>query len=73
MTINLCFFNVNIYYKHLEKKESGIHISVCLEVLNLGNQRCKFTISCKIGEKSVLSFICPIKLISNTFGKFEII
>lgn len=55
MADNLSLFNVTIYYKYLEKKESGIHISVCLEVLNLGDQSYKFSISCKIGRKYALS------------------
>lgn len=75
MADNLSFFNVIIYYKYLEKKESGIHISVCLEVLNLGHQSYKFRKIVKL-EGSLLyqnSLICPTKLISNGFGKFEII
>lgn len=55
MNVNLSVFTVMIYDKYLEKKESGIHISVCLEVLNLGNESYKFRISCKAGRKSALS------------------
>lgn len=35
MIVNLFLLNVMIRYKYLEKNESGIHISVCLDVLNL--------------------------------------
>lgn len=57
MTVNSCLLNVMPYYKYLEKNESGIHISVCLDVLNLQKQSYKFRINCKIGKKPALSKI----------------
>lgn len=64
----------NKYHKYLEKKESGIHISVCLEVLNLGEQNYKLRICQKTGRQSPLSnsVTCPAKLVSNRSEKFEI-
>lgn len=69
--------NISLCYEmkhYLEKKESGIHISVCLEVLNLGDQNYKLRISQKTGRQSPLSnsVTCPTKLASNGSEKFEI-